>query len=742
MKIISTIFLFIFWQISSAQQSYKIPVVVHIMHLGINDPTNVSDSNIKAAIDTLNKIFAADFRNGSTPTNISFELAKRTPNDNCTLGITRTAMNGNVDYENYGVRYETNSTTCGIDESIIKSNRWNPLKYLNIWIVNKVNNASASNCPQYNAFVSSFPNYNVDKDGIIIDYNFLLGTYTGGIITKATLAHEIGHYLGLYHVFEGSNNVNTCPSNNNNCNLEGDSICDTKPVSKNQNQPPRIGPNSCDNNNPFEEFSEKNLLSYSTESFIITPDQSNRMRDYLQFIPYRQSLHINNNALLPISDLIITEQDNFQYQVLQNTTTSILVKFKETNNSSSPVSGNRVISFHLSQDNILTPGSNGDIFLGDTTISSSLAAQSSSILLQKILSIPNTLSVGQYYLFMSADATNSITECIEDNNFASALLYVTNPQAVASYKYWFDDNFANAVTGFGGFATNNNISSEISVANLTNGIHQFNITFKELGAGWSSVSSSLFYKQQINVQGAAKYQYWFDNDFASAATINITTVNNYNLIQNIPIPNTLSVGQHTIHFRFKIEGGLWSVVTSSLFNYGGILPLKLLSFTVNSSNCNTITLNWETTNEVNFDKFIVQQSIDGINFSDINSINSTTTSSTTKKYALIVPDLRNGNYFYRLKQIDKDGSYSFSSILKQKISCNQSKYSISPNPTKGNFIIKSSENKQITVTLYSISGQRLKIWDKQISNIYSLESFSNGLYILKVENEFYKIIKR
>jgi Pregnancy-associated plasma protein-A/Secretion system C-terminal sorting domain len=736
--IVFYIFCLVFTQKTFAQSGDTIPVVVHIMYT--NDPlTNPTDEQVKAAIDTLNRIYNGTFRPNTINTGIQFKLAVRDTLGNCTNGITRVNMSVNNNYVSNGVRINTINPLCGISEFDIKANRWNPSKYLNVWLVNKIQ--VGVSCIDAEGYVTSFPIYDSLKDGIILKYTSIANlSNTTSHRLKTNLAHEVGHYLGLYHVFEDNDDFQIiCPANSN-CLADGDKICDTDPVTEITNQNPRTGINQC-NGNYYSDFTEMNLMSYTNEPTIITPDQKDRMSVFLHYFQYRQSLITNNDALLPISDLLITEQNNYNYQVLPNTAVNILVKYKETNNSSTLISGNRVVSFHLSQDNILTPGNNGDIFLGDTIILSNLNPQSSSPLMEKQIQLPVNLQLGQYYIFISADALNNITECIEDNNFSTAFLYVTSPQSVATYKYWFDDNYTNAVTGFGGFSANNNVSNQIATTSLSNGIHQLNIMFKELGAGWSSVSSTLFYKQQINIQGAAKYQYWFDNNFTNRVTQNIPLTNNYDFNSNISIPNTLTIGQHTLNFRFKIEGGEWSVVSSSLFNYGGTLPLKLLSFTATTENCNSVKLIWETTNEINFDKFIIQQSIDGINYIDANSVNSNNNTGLTKKYIYSFSLIENGTYFYRLKQLDRDGSFSYSPILKQQINCHSKRYSISPNPTSGTFMVNGIANNKYTIKLFSISGQTLKIWKTENSNIYSIETFPNGVYILKIDEEYLKIIK-
>jgi len=95
------------------------------------------------------------------------------------------------------------------------------------------------------------------------------------------------------------------------------------------------------------------------------------------------------------------------------------------------------------------------------------------------------------------------------------------------------------------------------------------------------------------------------------------------------------------------------------------LPIELLHF--NASLCDgKVCLNWVTLSEINNEKFEIEKSTDGINFSLVANISSKAingNSSTRLEYDLIDNDLRNDILYYRLKQIDLDKTYSYSNIV-------------------------------------------------------------------------------
>jgi hypothetical protein len=86
--------------------------------------------------------------------------------------------------------------------------------------------------------------------------------------------------------------------------------------------------------------------------------------------------------------------------------------------------GANVVSIHLSSNNVLTPGSNGDTWIGEISIPN-VAANSCSNVYSGSIQIPAGTSAGNYYVFFSADGGQAVTEYNELNNFTSVQITVS-----------------------------------------------------------------------------------------------------------------------------------------------------------------------------------------------------------------------------------------------------------------------------------------------------------------------------
>ncbi|MEJ0029891.1 MAG: zinc metalloprotease [Bacteroidota bacterium] len=271
---------------ASAQKVYRIPVVVHVLHLGDVEGTgsNFSNERIIGQIKSLNEDFR---RKQDTPgfnnhpdgadSNIEFVLAEIDPEGHPTNGIVRVDM----------TKVQPPSSPGDVVTLCSQYSYWDPNKYLNIWCM-------AGLPPGLLLGSSRFPKTDLDGlkdlgpqpdgDGVFINaMNFGSGSdnvdpnYNMG----RTLTHEVGHFLGLLHTFGSVNNSRQCDAYTDYCD-------DTPSISVATNGCPPVIPTSCDG----RPVMIGNYMdgSYDACMNIFTNDQVARMRRVLEDSPQRASL--------------------------------------------------------------------------------------------------------------------------------------------------------------------------------------------------------------------------------------------------------------------------------------------------------------------------------------------------------------------------------------------------------------------------------------------------------------------
>jgi PKD repeat protein len=170
-----------------------IPIVFHIIHQG--GPENISDAQILDQMRILNEdynklnsdtsVVLAPYREIIANVGIEFRLARIDPYGNCTNGIDR---------------IYSPETNIGDDGS--KLNPWMRDRYLNVWVVNTMENGVAGYA-YYPSSTIDFPMATVD--GIIILHNYIGSIGTANPNRARALTHEIGHYLDLAHTWGSTN---------------------------------------------------------------------------------------------------------------------------------------------------------------------------------------------------------------------------------------------------------------------------------------------------------------------------------------------------------------------------------------------------------------------------------------------------------------------------------------------------------------------------------------------------------
>tara|TARA_R110001592_G_scaffold230287_1_gene487104 strand:- start:984 stop:3404 length:2421 start_codon:yes stop_codon:yes gene_type:complete len=158
-----------------------------------------------------------------------------------------------------------------------------------------------------------------------------------------------------------------------------------------------------------------------------------------------------------------------------------------------------------------------------------------------------------------------------------------------------------------------------------------------------------------------------------------------------------------------------------------ILPIKLLYFK-GKTTTNSNLLEWVTATEINNDYFTLERSEDSFNFIEIGIINGAGNSSTNQYYQFTDDGATNQVTYYRLKQTDFDGQYSYSNTIALSNDLSDMVYY---NSTSKKLEIGDIENG--IVSIYTLQGQIVK--SVQTSNKHIPLNITRGMYLITIQTE-------
>lgn len=172
-----------------------------------------------------------------------------------------------------------------------------------------------------------------------------------------------------------------------------------------------------------------------------------------------------------------------------------------------------------------------------------------------------------------------------------------------------------------------------------------------------------------------------------------------------------------------------------------ILPIELESFSAQHMG-EKVFIKWTTNIEVNNDYFIVERSVDGIKFEGIAELAGAGNSTEKLNYQVIDSAPFLGVSFYRLSQVDYNGTKSSSSIVRVYWKTHADEISVYPNPNQGSFQLSISgieKNAIVPISLFKLDGSQ--IWSTFIitnqegtinENIVTPFELKEGIYFIRL----------
>lgn len=185
-------------------------------------------------------------------------------------------------------------------------------------------------------------------------------------------------------------------------------------------------------------------------------------------------------------------------------------------------------------------------------------------------------------------------------------------------------------------------------------------------------------------------------------------------------------------------------LTYSMTNGNAVVPVELSSFTA-AAQGRDVNLSWETKTEVNSSRFEIERTAEGIqSWTKVGQVAASGNSSSPKQYSYTDKKLNSGKYSYRLKMVDADGSYRYSSLVETEIALPK-EYALSqnyPNPFNPTTRIdyQLPFDSKVTLDLYGITGEKVAtiLNTEQGAGYYSADinagqlNIASGVYIYRM----------
>ncbi|RPI68541.1 MAG: T9SS C-terminal target domain-containing protein, partial [Ignavibacteriales bacterium] len=329
--------------------------------------------------------------------------------------------------------------------------------------------------------------------------------------------------------------------------------------------------------------------------------------------------------------------------------------------------------------------------------------------------------------FLNSEAV-TVQEYLENGGF----LYLEGGEALGYDQSW-----------------NNTLLSLFGIASSSDGIEN-NTPVTNLAGQSGTLTEGMLFTSSSQLDN-----YWIDTYVPNSSGL---IAFNQSGVGNVAIQNTGSFGQRTFCFSYalgKLNNGVFPSTKENLLNqilnfFNITVPVELTSFTGNCIDGNVI-LNWSTASEINNRIFEIERRKENTDFVMIGFVEGKGTTTEKQDYSFIDRNNISGKYFYRLKQIDFDGTFEYSN----EIEVNAAPVSFSlqqnyPNPFNPSTKITYSipQKSFVTIKVYNSLGEEVSVLvnehkDGGSYNVdFNAADLSSGIYFYKIEADNFSEIKK
>ena len=246
----------------------------------------------------------------------------------------------------------------------------------------------------------------------------------------------------------------------------------------------------------------------------------------------------------------------------------------------------------------------------------------------------------------------------------------------------------------------------------------------------------IFVKYTINTGGADECKLWV---FSTGVPLS-------EVLAGTPeVTNNSTNGQDIIDAIALRQGGQsYSVLVDGIrvsTQWGDLVPVEFTSFT-STVDGSSVILNWSTATELNNFGFEVQRSVAGSEFVTVGFVNGNGTTTEARTYNFVDANLASGNYYYRLKQVDFNGTFAYSDEVSVDVTAPVQFELVQnyPNPFNPSTTINFSipQSSIVTLKVFNTLGQEVKtlINQNMESGVHSISfdasELNSGIYFYRL----------
>jgi hypothetical protein len=209
---------------------------------------------------------------------------------------------------------------------------------------------------------------------------------------------------------------------------------------------------------------------------------------------------------------------------------------------------------------------------------------------------------------------------------------------------------------------------------------------------------------------------------------------------NTSTTNTVPITGNARYVRMfgltRATGFGYSLFEMKVFGNSIVLPVKWISFTAKLDNSKKVNLDWTTANETNNSYYEVQRKAGAdADFTTVGIVLSQSGNNGNLHYAFTDNAAKDGANYYRIRQVDQDGNFSYSKTISIESRSTSSSISIYPNPVANQLYVKDPTQTIDYVRVFSPDGRKLQevccIAKGQLATI-QLGGYPSGTYLVQV----------